>query len=78
MRTYIYILYIHTQCSLKSYFNGAPVETTVVMKLFGSLEDQRRTAAFVPGTGVSISVLDKKKNQACRSSSTHLTVGLLF
>ena len=30
-------------------------------KLFGSLEDLRRTAAFARGTEVSIGVIDKKK-----------------
>ena len=38
-----------------------PVETeAVTRKLFGSLEDLRRTAAFEQGTGVSVGVFDKK------------------
>ena len=34
---------------------------TVARKPFGSLEDLRRTAAFVQGTGMSFGVIDKKK-----------------
>ena len=41
-----------------------PVEKTVARKLlFGSLEDLRRAAAFVRGTGVSIRVFEKKKKK---------------
>ena len=41
-----------------------PVETTVAMKPFGSLENLRCTAAFVRGgTGVSIGVFDEKKKK---------------